>query len=102
MEIYFDHVLVLEIANNEYGDFGTQLTKAAKDDRWRFNSNFITDQLNSPFQHFQIEGDKTAVCRHNSNESKEIHVAPSEWTKFLLLVGRCHVHYYRDWVGLLN
>lgn len=93
---------VLEIANKEYGDFNQQLAKASKDDRWRLNSNFITDQINSSFQHFQIEGEKNVVCRNNSNESKELHVPPSEWTKFLLLVGRCNVHYYRDWVSLIS
>lgn len=93
---------LLEVANKEYGDFNPQLTKAAKDDRWRLNSNFITDQLNSSFQHFQIESDKTVVCRNNSNESKELHVQPSEWTKFVLLVRRCHIHYYRDWVRLMS
>lgn len=89
---------MLEVANCEYGDFTPQLAKAARDDRWRFNSNFIADQINSSFQHFQIENDKNAVCRHNSNESKEIQNVPSEWTKFVLLLGRCNVHYYRDWV----
>lgn len=95
-------VSVLEVANKEYGDFNQQLTNASKDDRWRLNSNFLTDQINSSFQHFQIEGDKNVVCRNNSNDSKEIHVPPSEWTKFLLLVGRCHVHYYRDWVRQIS
>lgn len=93
---------VLEVANKEYGDFSQQLTNAAKDDRWRLNSNFIADQFHSSFQHFQIEGDKTAVCRNNSNESKELHIPPSEWTRFLLLVGRCRIHYYRDWVRLMS
>ncbi|XP_037046684.1 ATP-binding cassette sub-family G member 1 [Bradysia coprophila] len=88
---------LLEVANKEYGDFGPDLTQAAKDERWRFNSNFITDQLNTSFDHFQIEGEKTAVYRNNSNDSKELHVAPSEWTKFVLLLGRCQIHYYRDW-----
>lgn len=90
------------MANKEYGDFNPNLTKAAKDDRWRLNSNYITEQLqHSPFHQFEIEKvEKTAVSRNNSNESKELQVPPSEWTKFLLLVGRCHVHYYRDWVRL--
>ncbi|KAJ6643142.1 ATP-binding cassette subfamily G member 4 [Pseudolycoriella hygida] len=86
---------LLEVANKEYGDFIPTLTKASKDDRWRLNSNFITDH--ATFHEFQIESDKTLVSRSNSNESKDLHVAPSEWTKFLLLVGRCHIHYYRDW-----
>lgn len=97
--IYFINFLVLEIANKEYGDFTPQLAKAAKDDRWRCNANFITDQINSSFEHFQIETEKTPVYRHNSNESKELHATPSEWKRFLLLLGRCHVHYYRDWVN---
>lgn len=90
---------VLEVANKEYGDFHPQLIKAAKDERWRFNSTFITDQLSSAFQqHFQSDNAKAAVCRNNSNDSSDIHVQPSEWARFLLLVGRCHIHYYRDWV----
>lgn len=94
-------VSVLEVANKEYGDFNPHLTKAAKDDRWRINSNVITDQLNSSFNHFPINGEKPAVHRNNSNESKEFHVPPSEWTKFLLLLGRCQIHYYRDWVRII-
>lgn len=92
--------LVLEVANKEYGDFNKELTKAAKDDRWRQHSTFITEQIHTTFQHFQIEVERPAVYRTNSIESKELIVPPSEWTKFVLLLGRCNVHYYRDWVRL--
>lgn len=90
------------MANLDYGDFTPTLTVAAKDERWRVNanSNFIADQLNSPFSYAQIDGGKTPVCRNSSNESKEFHAPPSEWTKFLLLIGRCRIHYYRDWVRI--
>lgn len=93
---------MLEVANCEYGNFNPQLAKAAVDDRWRLSSSYITSgEPIRPIEQFQLEPMKNVATRMDSNESREIYRVPSEWTKFWVLVGRCHIHLYRDWVRII-
>lgn len=107
---------VLEVANGEYGNFNPQMAAAALDDRWRLpgppsnggNTCLLPNSIadNKPTMlttALPIEPMvKTTVSRVESNDSRDVHAVPSEWAKFWVLVGRCHVHYYRDWVSIRN
>lgn len=97
---------MLEVANGEYGDFTPQMAKAAIDDRWRVPSAYLTTNETvenlQPIDQFEMEPTKTPATRMNSNDSSYVHKVPSEWAKFWVLVGRCHIHYYRDWVVQTN
>lgn len=35
------------------------------------------------------------------DDGRSCYRVPSEWSKFCTLVGRCRVHYFRDWVSVL-
>lgn len=85
------------MATGEYGDFTQQLSKAAVDNRWRTTNSYINQPIR-PIEQFEIEPVKSTVTRINSNDSREMYNVPSEWNKFLVLMGRCNIHYYRDWV----
>lgn len=108
------------MANCEYGNFNPQMSAAAVDDRWRLpsaGSGAVNGNTCLPQQLLDVsngndaavcttiidadaaDAGKTAVTRVESNDSRDVHPVPSEWAKFWVLVGRCHVHYYRDWVG---
>lgn len=117
---------VLEVANGEYGNYNAEMAAAAVDDRWRLTgaaaaaaaaansdtsceaSSETTAMLmqSTPsgkrMEQFSMEPTKQVVSRVESNDSRDVHPVPSEWAKFWVLVGRCHVHYYRDWVGFSN
>lgn len=111
--IQFNHLkkkcLVLEVANAEYGNFNKPMAIAAVDDRWRLSSGFIANSTNSscqpPMEQFQLETpivDKhQSVTRVESYDSHDVRQVPSEWSKFWVLVGRCHIHLYRDWVNII-
>lgn len=112
---------VLEVANGEYGNYNAEMAAAAADYRWRLAGVATAPPANNgtscevtsetaamltqsaagglPMEQFSLELTKTAVSRVESNDSRDVHPVPSEWAKFWVLVGRCHVHYYRDWVG---
>lgn len=101
MHFFYFFTLVLEVATAEYGDFIPQLSKAATDDRWRLSAtSFLTEPVRSQIEQFQLDTVKSQVSRINSSESHDIYDVPSEWRKFLVLLKRCNIHYYRDWVNI--
>lgn len=82
---------MLEVANSEYGNFVPELAIAATDERWRNSQVLINKSFHSEIEQFQEEPSKN--CGALSR--------PSEWTRLWILVGRCHIQYYRDWVSFL-
>lgn len=102
------------MANNDHGDFIEPLAKAAVDSRWRLSSAYITNRAGGgtptddvtlqAIEQFQLEESNEPDCkkklasRMSSNDSREVYARPSEWKKFWVLIGRCQIHYYRDWV----
>lgn len=105
---------VLEVANMEHGDFIEPLAKAAVDARWRLSTAYITNTARStdvalPIEQFQLDetneesssaNGKKLVARMSSNDSRDVYAKPSEWRQFWVLIGRCQIHYYRDWVSV--
>lgn len=92
---------VLEVASNEYGDFTNQLAQSSREDRWRLTNGSYASTPTNNLDEFQIQPIKPSIQRLNSNDSREVFSVPSEWTKLWILLGRCHIHYYRDWVSIV-
>lgn len=86
---------MLEVANSEYGNFVPELAMAATDERWRNSQVLINKSLYSEIEQFQEEPSRN--CKKGSSLSR-----PTEWTRLWILVGRCHIQYYRDWVCFYN
>lgn len=90
------------MANKEYGDFTEQMNFAAQDNSWR------SDDDPEKLQMISIEREN----HHNNNtlkpsDSEEfaktmVLVGPaSEFCKFWILLQRCFVQLYRDWVRFI-
>ena len=93
---------MLECVNGEYGDYYKALTEQATNPTW----------LNQP----ESEGlSETAVNKLNEanrcmkrqrssltpplEKTKHIY-PPPEWVRLWMLIGRCHVQFFRDWVNI--
>lgn len=92
---------VIEVANGDYGEFSQQLSISANRSICYKNTKptvYDNDDNNTPVIKVDTLGciDMPLLKKQPSMDGKSI-VAPSEWSKFWTLVGRCQVHYYRDW-----
>lgn len=100
---------VVEVANGDYGPVIEQLAIACQSS----NNNYEKDPAlglisnvelgkrrptielttmalaNQPLLNDDKDGTEDGRCSYR---------VPSEWSKFCTLVGRCRVHYFRDWV----
>lgn len=101
------HSAVVEVANGDYGSFVSHLAIAC-------------DSPNNNYEKLPMDGVTTDMRAKTATlEAKTLALAnqplldtsdtlddgrftyrvPSEWSKFWTLVGRCQVHYFRDWVS---
>lgn len=81
---------VIEVITKEYGDFNDQLSVAMEGDRsiWRNeNDKKVTTLENNLNNSLPSNEGKTTVLINS----------PSEITRFLILLNRCFVLFYRDW-----
>lgn len=62
--------------------------------RWRYKSDFMKYTI-------LADGEKL-YSETSSINSTDIQKSPSEWRKFWILVGRCNMNYYRDWVRIYD
>ncbi|CAD7079005.1 unnamed protein product [Hermetia illucens] len=76
---------LIEVTNKEYGDYTKALTEAAEDPKWRTEEKAPT-----------LLKDLSVRPVRSINYSKKIY-PPSEWIKLWILMGRCHILFYRDW-----
>lgn len=93
---------VIEVANGDYGEFSQQLAISANRSicyQCDKPTVFDDDDDNTPVIKVDTLGcvDMPLLKKQPSTDGKDMIVAPSEWSKFWTLVGRCQVHYYRDW-----
>lgn len=106
---------VLEVANKEYGNFINVLSKAAIDCHWRKPESCIgTAALPHYLAYDRNHNGAAAGVYHGTTvttmttvktgdvcSAKQQSVPlrrPSEFTKLLILMRRCNIQLYRDWV----
>lgn len=85
---------MLEVANGEYGDHVPSLAKVAKGDRWRLSGIYVTTDGTRGLE--QMEFDTENFMQRSI--SRECPKVPSEFKKLLVLIERCNIHLFRDWV----
>lgn len=92
--------VVIEVANGDYGDFVQQLSTAANRATTYQKSDDPGDDSSTPVITVNTLSciDAPLLKKQATVDGKDVITVPSEWSKFWTLVGRCHVHYYRDWV----
>ncbi|XP_017466229.1 PREDICTED: ATP-binding cassette sub-family G member 1 [Rhagoletis zephyria] len=97
---------LLECVNGEYGDHTDGLAVAALQPKWRHDYDADAQQhldgLNGVQIVKMIESQQAAEKPHSPSITPPMsatkHVyPPPEWMRLWLLIGRCHVQFYRDW-----
>lgn len=103
---------VLECVNGDFDDHTEALTECAKDTRWRYDQQLMQEETEAPseaqvakFNESQTQGQETTgeskVKLQKVESAKELikHTyPPPEWMRLWLLIGRCHLQFFRDWV----
>lgn len=88
---------LLEVVCGEYGDFSDQLIAAASENKWRYDALEDVENMNSVQLIKMNEAVQSSQKRWPSIESTKHIYPPPEWVKLWLLIGRCHVQFFRDW-----
>ncbi|XP_016954942.1 ATP-binding cassette sub-family G member 1 [Drosophila biarmipes] len=104
---------LLECANGDYGDQTENLAEAAKDNRWRYDQQLMqgeTAELPSETQvakfnesqsapgQAQVQVQKIEIQHMESSKDLAKHTyPPTETARLWLLIGRCHLQFFRDW-----
>jgi len=107
-------ISVLECANGDYGDQTEALAEAAKDIRWRYDQQLMQgedadapsetqvakfNESQSPGQ-VQVQVQKIEIQNMESSKDLTKHTyPPTEYMRLWLLIGRCHLQFFRDWVS---
>ncbi|EDV57509.1 ATP-binding cassette sub-family G member 1 [Drosophila erecta] len=103
---------LLECANGDYGDQTEALAEAAKDIRWRYDQQLMQgetadepsetqvakfNESQSPGQ-VQVQVQKIEIQNMESSKDLTKHIyPPTEYMRLWLLIGRCHLQFFRDW-----
>ncbi|XP_016991260.1 ATP-binding cassette sub-family G member 1 [Drosophila rhopaloa] len=103
---------LLECANGDYGDQTESLAEAAKDTRWRYDQQLMQgeaavlpsetqvakfNESQSPGQ-VQVQVQKIEIQNMESSKDLTKHTyPPTEYMRLWLLIGRCHLQFFRDW-----
>lgn len=95
--------LVLDVVNGEYGNVTKELILAAKDEKWRqiiLSSDEIMADTTNPA--LTVNENNNSVVKESvsfkCNHDLDIIRVPSEWKRLLVLIKRCQILLYRDWV----
>lgn len=108
---------MLECVNGDFEDHTEALTECAKDTRWRYDQELMLDEAVEPPTEAQV-----AKFNESQNPQQGQHVVtvqqpqlqkmestkemvkhtypPPEWVRLWLLIGRCHLQFFRDWVRI--
>lgn len=98
---------VIEVANGDYGPCASQLAIACEStnnnaEKQTGDSGDIESGKKTPTLEMQTLALASQPLLKNEpamqEDPKDTYRVPSEWSKFCTLVGRCQVHYFRDWV----
>lgn len=106
---------MVEVANGDYGSVVSQLAIAADSPNINYEKEpIVTDVVVSTDD---ASGKKTPTIEMKTmalaaqpllkgekdaqEDGRCTYRVPSEWSKFCTLVGRCQIHYFRDWVCFL-
>lgn len=103
--------------NGDFEDHTEALTECAKDTRWRYDQELMPDEAVEPPTEAQV-----AKFNESQNPQQGQHVVtvqqpklqkmestkemvkhtypPPEWVRLWLLIGRCHLQFFRDWVRI--
>jgi hypothetical protein len=104
---------VLEVANGEYGNITHQLSKSAIDNRWRSSQLCISNQydtidglidvsrVDNEMNNMRVLDMETQDMTSQKSIDAAI-IAPSELCRMWILIQRCNIQLYRDWVIFLN
>jgi len=109
-------ISVLECANGDYGDQTENLAEAAKDNRWRYDQQLMQGETAEPPSEtqvakfnesqsapgqVQVQVQKIEIQNMESSKDLTKHTyPPTETARLWLLIGRCHLQFFRDWVSL--
>ncbi|XP_030240951.1 ATP-binding cassette sub-family G member 1 isoform X1 [Drosophila navojoa] len=98
---------LLECVNGDFDDHTEALTAGARDTRWRYDQQLLQDEAEPPsdtqvakFNESQTQGQATQSKIQKAESAKELikHTyPPPEWVRLWLLIGRCHLQFFRDW-----
>ncbi|KAH8403022.1 hypothetical protein KR222_003164, partial [Zaprionus bogoriensis] len=103
---------LLECVNGDFEDHTAALTECAKDSRWRYDQQLMESEEAEPsseaqvakFNESQTQGQKQIEWRtemllevESTKEMVKHTYPPPEWVRLWLLIGRCHLQFFRDW-----
>ncbi|XP_017837288.2 ATP-binding cassette sub-family G member 1 isoform X2 [Drosophila busckii] len=95
---------LLECVNGDFDDHTDALTECAKDQRWRYDQQLLQDDAEAPSEaqvaKFNESQTQTMPQLKKLESSKELiqHTyPPPEWMRLWILIGRCHLQFFRDW-----
>ncbi|XP_022214908.1 ATP-binding cassette sub-family G member 1 [Drosophila obscura] len=101
---------LLECVNGDYDDHTEALAESAKDTRWRYDQQLMQGESAEPpseaqlakFNESQSPGhaqvQKVEIQSLDSSKELTRHTyPPAEWMRLWLLIGRCHLQFFRDW-----
>ncbi|KRG03429.1 ATP-binding cassette sub-family G member 1 isoform X2 [Drosophila mojavensis] len=98
---------LLECVNGDFDDHTEALTEGARDARWRYDQQLVQDEAEPPtdaqvakFNESQTQGQAAQSKIQKAESAKELikHTyPPPEWVRLWLLIGRCHLQFFRDW-----
>ena len=103
-KICFTFLSVLECVNGDYGEYTKELNEEALKPEWNHEYQQLTDSASSlnnvqvvkmsePYAQFDCKK------RLSLSQAFNKHIyPPPEWMRLWLLIGRCHVQIFRDWV----
>lgn len=95
---------MLEVANGEHGKCVDILSKSAVDNKWR--STRVVEQFNNnnSIEAFEIEVDNknylNVSSSTRSSQKSPFMLVPTELYRLWVLIGRCHIQLFRDWVSV--
>lgn len=96
---------MLECVNGDYGDYTMALAEAAQKPEWRHDYNrsrpaiMASDKIVEANLGITSNGKVLHAQETFSNNSSHLY-PPPEWMRLWLLIGRCHVQIFRDWVSI--
>ncbi|XP_067624910.1 ATP-binding cassette sub-family G member 1 [Eurosta solidaginis] len=91
---------LMECVNGEYGDYTDHLAAAARQAKWRHDKELQSGDLYGvqivKMMKTHKEKRPSTTSAQPLSATKHIY-PPPEWIRLWLLIGRCHVQFFRDW-----